>query len=187
MNASEIKISPLLILLTVATLIAVLWLFVMGLLMPGLNQVGRAKIVEATTQECFANGLLLTARLEQNINDSYEILEQHEEFDNFNKTTHKVVVRGKKLHDPETSCTVLIRRAALFYFMQQIKTRFTFSPQTQKAWDFYVSEMKAVGVISPGQADMQVVFQDCARAKKLYDGLQSFFAISRSYGYNFNY
>ena len=181
------KLSPLIILLTVLALTAAILGVILGLMMPGFQEAGRAKIVEAALQESFANGLLLTARVELNTNAAYQILEQHDEFDNFSNSTHKVVVRGKKLREPEVSCKALVRRAALFYFIQQIKTRFTFSEANQKAWDAYVEEMKAVGVISPGQADMEVSFTDCESAKKLYDSLQAFFASSKSNRYNFNF
>lgn len=187
MNPEGMKFSPLIVLLTVSLLIVLTWLFLINPLKPGLKEVGRAKIVEALLTECFANGLLLTARLEQNEKNAYEILSETEEYDPFSKTTHKVVTRGKKLSDPEPGCVILVKRKALFDFMRNIGTGFKFSEKNRKLWSQYTDEMRALGILSPGRGDLQVSFTGCKRAKTLYDNLQSFFAVSKGYGYNFDF
>jgi hypothetical protein len=184
---AEIRISPLLVLLTVITLGGITWVSLINPAKPGLKEVERARLIEPLLQECFINGLAITAAIEKNTKESYEILDEKEEFDAFSKTAYKVVTRGKKLHEPETSCEIVIRRGKMLEFIKTGYFKFKFSEKNRAAWTVYLDELRKSGILVPGNVNKMIAFSDCAAAKKLYDSLQSFFAISGSYQYNFNY
>ncbi len=163
----------------------ILWVAYVNAIKPQLKQVAWAKTVEAVLRECYINGLEAAKAMEKNVNDAYEVKSEKEEYDEFSKTTYKVIERGRKKWEPEESCTINIKRAHLLAFMSEINAKFVFSEQNRKIWDNYVAEMKKAGILAPGNGDMKVYFRECKEAKKLYDSLQSFFAISKSYGCNF--
>jgi hypothetical protein len=163
----------------------ILWVAYVNAIKPQLKQAARAKIVEAVLQECFINGLEAAKAMEKNIRDAYEVKSEKQEYDEFSKTAYRVVERGRKKWDPEQSCTINIKREKLLAFMSEINSKFVFSEQNKFIWGDYTAEMKKRGVLAPGTQDLQVYFLECDRAKKLYDGLQAFFALSKGYGYNF--
>jgi hypothetical protein len=187
MTANDAKLSPLLILLIVTVLGAVAWQAGMIYMKPGLNEILRAKIVEPVLQECFINSLAISSVIEKNKAHAYETLQKAGETDAFSKTKYRIVSRGKKLNETAPSCSVSIKRAQFLRFVQFGYFKFRFSEKNRAVWVGYLDDMRKKGILAPGNEDIQIVFEDCGAAKKLYDSLQSFFAVSKSYNYNFNY